>query len=320
VPPSAASILAPPRAASAWWVAGVAMALVAVLSSSVRPILIKLAYGLGAEPVTLLALRMVFSLPFFLVAALWSRRDAAVAPIAPRDWLLIVGLGFVGHYAASFLDFLGLQYVSAGIGRLLLFLYPTVVVLLSWAFLRKRIGMREIGALLLTYAGVALVVSRGLAAVNANLPLGAALVFGSAVCYAVYLVGGSQVITRVGSVRFTAYATMVACIACIAQFTAVRPLAALDLPLEVYGLAFAMAALCTVLPIFLTAEALRRIGANHVALLGALGPVSAIGLGWVGLEEVLTGIQILGAVLVLAGVMLVTVRRAGRRGACDPAT
>lgn len=315
MPSSTASILAPTRAASAWWVAGVAMALVAVLSSSVRPVLIKLAYGLGAEPVTLLALRMVFSLPFFLAAALWVRRDAATAPIAPRDWALIIGLGFVGHYAASFFDFLGLQYVSAGIGRLLLFLYPTIVVLLSWAFLRKRISAREVGALLLTYAGVALVVARGLAVANTDLPLGAALVFGSAVCYAVYLVAGSQVITRVGSVRFTAYATMVACFACIAQFAAVRPLSALDLPLEVYGLAFAMAALCTVLPTFLTAEALRRIGANHVALLGALGPVSAIGFGWIGLEEVLTGTQLLGAILVLAGVMLVTVRKAGRQSA-----
>ncbi|HEV7369521.1 DMT family transporter [Arenibaculum sp.] len=313
MPSSPASAAAPKQTVSGWWLLGIAMALVAVLSSSVRPILIKLSYGLGAEPVTLLALRMVFSLPFFLAAALWSRRDAARTPISARDWALLAGLGVVGHYAASFLDFLGLQYVSAGVGRLLLFLYPTVVVLLSWAFLRKRIGPREIGALLLTYAGVAMVVSRGLAGANADLPLGAALVFGSAVCYAVYLVAGSQVIRRVGSVRFTAYATMVACFACIAQFAAVRPLSALDLPLEVYGLAFAMAALCTVLPIFLTAEALRRIGANHVALLGALGPVSAIGLGWLGLEEVLTGVQVLGAVLVLAGVMLVTVGRPAAR-------
>jgi drug/metabolite transporter (DMT)-like permease len=288
---------------------GVAMALTGVACFSLRPILIKLAYAYVVDPVTLLALRMLFSLPFFLGAAAWAGHDEQRAPVAPRDAAAIVFLGFIGYYFSSFVDFLGLQYISAGLGRLILFLYPTVVVLLSLAFLRKRPSGREFVALGLTYSGIALVMWRAVGGANANLPLGAALVFASAIGYAVYLVAGCQVVRRVGSLRFTAYATTVASILCIAQFLLLRPLSALDMPREVYELAIAMALVSTVLPVFITSEALRRIGANHVALVGALGPVTTIFFGWVGLDERMTPIQLAGAALVLSGVLLVSVRR-----------
>ena len=289
---------------------GIALALAGVVSFSFRPILIKLAYAYVTDPVTLLALRMVFSLPFFVAAALWLRRDsaAAVAPLSRRDLWTVVFLGFLGYYLASFLDFLGLQYISAGVARLVLFLYPTITVLLSALFLGKRVGSRELVALVVSYAGLGLVLSRAFGGANPNLLLGALLVFGSAVSYAVYLVTSSQVVQRIGSMRFTAYATSVASVLCIAQFLLLRPLSALDLPPQVYGLAAAMGVLCTVLPVFMTSEALRRIGANHVAIIGAAGPVTTIFLGWLGLEEHMTALQIVGAVLVLGGVMLVTIR------------
>jgi drug/metabolite transporter (DMT)-like permease len=285
------------------------MALTGVACFSLRPILIKLAYAYVVDPVTLLALRMLFSLPFFLAAAAWTGRTERSAPVAGRDAAAIVFLGFIGYYFSSFVDFLGLQYVSAGLGRLILFLYPTVVVLLSFAFLRKRPSGREVVALVVTYSGLALVMSRAASAGNADLPLGAALVFASAVGYAVYLVAGSRVVRRVGSMRFTAYAMTVASGFCIAQFFLLRPISALDMPHEVYGLAVAMALVSTVLPVFITSEALRRIGANHVALVGALGPVTTIFFGWIGLDERMTPIQLLGAALVLSGVLLVSVRR-----------
>jgi drug/metabolite transporter (DMT)-like permease len=288
---------------------GVAMALTGVACFSLRPILIKLAYGYVVDPVTLLALRMLFSLPFFLAAAAWVGRGEQRQPVTSRDAAAIVFLGFIGYYFSSFVDFLGLQYISAGLGRLILFLYPTVVVLLSLAFLRKRPSGRELVALGLTYSGIALVMWRAVGGANANLPLGAALVFASAIGYAVYLVAGSQVVRRVGSLRFTAYATTVASILCIAQFLLLRPLSALDLPRPVYGLAMAMALVSTVLPVFITSEALRRIGANQVALVGALGPVTTIFFGWVGLDERMTPIQLAGAALVLLGVLLVSLRR-----------
>ena len=289
---------------------GVAMAVAGVVCFSLRPILIKLAYGYVVDPITLLALRMIFSLPFFLAAAAWVGRDAKSAPLERRDAWAIVFLGFVGYYFSSFVDFLGLQYISAGLGRLILFVYPTLVVILSAAFLRKRPAAIELVAVAVTYSGVALVMANAVRGANADLALGAALCFASATGYAVYLVAGSQVVRRVGSMRFTAYATTVASGFCILQFLLLRPLSALSMPPQVYGLAVAMALLSTVLPVFITAEALKRIGANQVALFGALGPVTTVFFGWVGLDEVMTPVQLAGAALVLAGVALVTLKAA----------
>jgi drug/metabolite transporter (DMT)-like permease len=159
-----------------------------------------------------------------------------------------------------------------------------------------------------SYAGVALVVSAEWRESGAAFGWGALLVFGSAACYAVYLVAGSKVIERVGSLRFTAYAMTSASVCSIVQFLALRPLAALDLPAVVYGLSAVMAVFCTVLPVFMTAEALRRIGANTVALVGALGPVSAAGLGYLALGEEVTWVQMVGAALVVLGVMVISLK------------
>jgi drug/metabolite transporter (DMT)-like permease len=303
-----------------WLVAGMLLAIGGVVFFSLRPIIIKLAYAYVVDPVTLLALRMVFSMPFFIGAALWARGGADSRPISRRDLAATAGLGLLSYYGASFLDFLGLQYISAGLGRLLQFIYPTVVVILSALFLRKRPTVRDIIALVVTYFGLLLVFWHALGGEQLNLWLGAGLVFTSATFYAVYLVAGSEVIARVGSVRFTAYAMMVASVACIVQFLVLRPLAALDLPLEVYGLAIAMALASTVIPGFMVAEALRRIGANKVAIIGALGPVTAIVLGYLGLDEIMTPLQILGSGFVLVGVVVISLKpsaRSARRATSD---
>ena len=295
--------------ASSYRAWGIALALVGVVAFSVRPILIKLAYAYVTDPVTLIALRMVFALPFFVAMALWVRRDTARTPLTRRDWRAVLYLGFLGYYLASFLDFLGLQYISAGLGRLVLFLYPPITVLLSALFLGKYVSRRDILALVISYAGLALILSQGFAGESRNLMLGALLIFGSALSYAAYLVSSSQVVARIGSVRFTAYATGVASLLCMLQFLLLRPLSALQLPPQVYGLAIAMAVGCTVLPVFVTSEALRRIGANQVAIIGAAGPVTTIFLGWLGLEESMSLLQLVGAGLVLSGVLLVTLKR-----------
>jgi len=294
---------------------GLLFAVAGVVCFSLRPIIIKLAYAYVVDPVTLLALRMLFSVPFFVATALWSRGRAEQRPLERRDIAAIVGLGLLSYYVASFLDFLGLQYISAGLGRLLQFIYPTVVVLLSALFLGKRATAREVFALVLTYFGLVLVFWHAAGGEQLDLWLGAALVFASATCYAVYLVAGSAVISRVGSVRFTAYAMTVASIACIVQFLVLRPLSALDLPPAVYGLSIAMAVGSTVIPGFLVAEALRRIGANKVAIIGALGPVTAILLGYLGLDEMMTPLQIAGAALVLIGVVAISLRPHARKSA-----
>lgn len=286
---------------------GIALALFGTVAFSLRPVLIKLAYGYVRDPITLIALRMMFALPFFLAAALWSARGSRASMLSVRELLAVFGLGALGYYLASTLDFIGLQYVTAGVGRLLLFLYPTIVVLLSAAFFQKPIRRRDVAALIVTYAGVALVLSAAVAGENLDLAAGAALVFGSAVAYAVYLVIGAEVARRIGAIRFAALAVSAACLCCILQFLLLRPLSALDLPHQVYGLIVIIAAVCTVIPVFMTAEALRRIGANQVAMIGAVGPVSAIILGAIVLDEAMTILQLAGAALVILGVMLATV-------------
>ena len=303
--------------ASAYRFWGIAFALAGTVSFAFRPILIKLAYAETASAhsvsaTTLLFLRMTLSLPFFLVMAWWVRRgDPAAAPIARRDWLGIVGLGFLGYYFASLLDFLGLQYVSAGVGRLIMFLYPTLVVILSAVFLKKNPTLRQLAALAITYSGIALVLSSQISAApeHRSFVFGALLIFASAMCYAVYLVTGSQLVQRVGSIRFTAYTMIVSTAPAVVQFFILESPAALELPANLWWIAITLASVCTVLPVFLVAEALKRIGANHFALIGALGPVTTVLADFVLLEGALSVAQMLGGALVISGVLLVSLKR-----------
>ena len=242
------------------------------------------------------------------VSARWLRREP---PLARRDWAGIVGLGFLGYYLASLLDFLGLQYVPAGLGRLIMFLYPTLVVILSALFLSRRPTGRELSALALTYAGIALVLSRqlGASAEHRLFLLGAAFIFGAAMCYAVYLVTGSQLVKRVGSMRFTAYTMMVSTVPAVLQFALLEGPRSLVLPGEVWLYAVLLASVCTVLPVFLVAEALKRIGANHFALIGALGPVTTVIADFGLLGGGLTPLQLAGGALVIGGVLLVSLKK-----------
>ena len=288
---------------------GIAFGVIGVLAFSLRPILIKLSYAAyPVSPTTLLFLRMTLSLPFFAAVGFFLKGKEP--RLTMRDWGGIAGLGLIGYYAASFLDFIGLQYVGAGVGRLILFLYPTLVLLLSFLFLRKRPGARELAALVMSYAGIALVVSNqiGASEEGRRFVLGVLLVFASALCYAVYLVAGSEMVKRVGSMRFTAYTMVVATVPAVLQFFLLEPVSALDLPAAVWGYAIALATFCTVLPVFLQAEALKRIGATHFALIGAVGPVSVAVTSALGLDEPFGWRQAAGGALVILGVLLVSLK------------
>jgi drug/metabolite transporter (DMT)-like permease len=284
-------------------------ALVGTIAFAFRPVMIKLGYA--AHPVsatTLLFLRMTLSLPFF-VAMAWYQR--AATPIAGRDWLGIAALGFLGYYLASLLDFIGLQYIPAGLGRLIMFLYPTLVVILSFVFLGKTPTRREIAALAITYAGIALVLAQHLGASPEHrlFLFGALLVFSSSMCYAVYLVAGSQLVKRVGSMRFTAYTMIISTLPAVVQFALLESPAALDLPGQVWGYVLILALGCTVFPVLLVAESLKRIGANHFALIGALGPVTTVLADFGLLGGALTAAQVAGGTLVILGVLLVSLKR-----------
>ena len=293
---------------------GLLFALASVVAFSFRPILIKLCYAEHpVSPVTLLFLRMALSLPVFvMVAWLLSRQELAHprAPLAARDWAQVAGLGFVGYYLASFLDFLGLQYVGAGLGRLISFLYPTMVVLLSLLWLKKRPAPREIVALVISYAGIALVVSDQIGGTPSDriFMFGVLLCLANALSYAVYLVAGGELTRRIGSMRFTAYTMIAATVPAVLQFAVIEPIQALDLPAQVWGYVLLMVVFATIVPVFLAAEALRRVGANKFALIGGVSPVVTVFAAAAGLEEPVTLLQVAGSILVISGVLLVSLQ------------
>lgn len=287
---------------------GIACALVGSIAFSGKPVLVKAAYQYGVDTTTLLALRMLFAAPLFAMMAWWAGR--MTVRVTAGEMAGLAALGFIGYYLGSFLDLAGLQYISAGFGRLILYLYPTLVLLLSAVFLRQPLRARQLVSLALCYAGIALVFSAE-ARLGADLKLtvlGAVLVFGSAVSYAIYLVAGSRLVHKFGSMRFSAYASLIATGFVIAHFTATRPLQALVVDERVYLLVTVLAIFSTVLPLWLMAEGLKRIGANQVALTGCIGPVATMGFAWLFLEEKIGTVQMIGAALVLAGVLLISLK------------
>ena len=292
---------------------GPGFAVIGVLGFAFKAILIKIAYAwTSIDALTLLTLRMVYSVPFFAAMAWWASRGRESKPLSRRDWTAIAWLGFIGYYLSSLVDFMGLQYVTAALERLMLYLYPTMVVVLSAIFFKQRITGRIVVALILSYVGILLAFARDLelAGDRAALWLGGGLVFAGSFLYACYLVGAGPVIARLGSLRFIALAMLTSSLFVFVHFLATRPLTALMAPLRIHLLSLLMAVFSTVLPTYLIAEAIKRIGANRTSLLGSLGPLFTIGLGAWLLDEPVHWIQLAGAGLVLAGVGLVTLRPA----------
>jgi drug/metabolite transporter (DMT)-like permease len=286
---------------------GLAAAMLGAVGFSIKAIFVKAAFRYGVDAETLLALRMLYSLPLFLLLGLVAERSAD-SPIRAADWRALLVLGLVGYYIASYLDFLGLRHISAALERVILFTYPTMVVLFT-AWQQRRAPTRSTWiALLLCYTGVALVVSHDLRAGGGNVLLGGALVFASAVSYAIYLLRAGPLLARLGSARVAAWGTVIACGFAVAQFLLLRPAATLVAqPWPVQALSVAMAVFSTVLPVWLMSEAIRQLGAGPAAMIGSLGPVVTLLLAWAVLGEALGVLQLLGAALVIAGVRLVAV-------------
>ncbi len=291
---------------------GLALAVLAAFGFSFKAIFVKLAYAVPqavqVDSVTLLALRMLFSVPVF--AWVGWRASRNLAPLARRDWLAVVALGLLGYYGASILDFVGLQYITASLERLILFTYPTLTILIGVLFLGKTASRREMAALLLSYAGIGLAFAHDLhtAGDTRAVLIGAGFVFGSAVSYAFYQAGSEPAIRRLGAARFTALAMLVSTVATLLHFAATQPAVALVQPAKVYLHALGMAVFSTVLPVFMTSAAIRRIGAPKTALIGTLGPILTIFFGAWLLGEPLTAWQMGGAGLVLSGVLLISKR------------
>ena len=283
---------------------GLALAIGAALLFSAKAILVKLAYPYGVSPLALLALRMGFATPFFAVIAYRSRNDGE--PIRKRDWTALLGLGVLGYYGASYLDFVGLQYISAGLERLILFTYPTITLLISVVAFGRAFRRVDLIALGLTWLGIALAFVHDvrIAEDARAVWIGGTCILGSAVCYAAYLAGCGELLARLGSARVSALATCMSAAATLIHFGATSPASELAQPWQVLALAGAMALFSTVLPVFMNLSAMQQLGASRTAIVGSIGPVFTIALGAVFLGEHVSATQLGGTALVMAGVWL----------------
>jgi drug/metabolite transporter (DMT)-like permease len=272
-----------------------------------KAIVVKLAYRYGVDAATLIALRMLAAAPLFALAYVWSSRGAPA--LTRGDHLRLAFVGLIGYYAASMLDFLGLQYVTAALERLILYLSPTLVLLLSALFLGRRVTRGDLAALGLAYSGIALAFWHDVSFAGERVALGTALVFASAVCYAIYLVMSGELVRRIGAIRLTSYAMLAATGGVLAQFFTLRAPETLLQPAPVLWLSLFNGVACTVLPVFATMLAVERIGAARTALASMVGPVATIGLGWIFLGEAASLWQGIGTALVLAGVYVLSRQR-----------
>ncbi len=284
---------------------GLALAALGAVFFAGKAIIVKLAYRHGVDPVTLIMLRMAVALPFFVRLALWAARGRA--PLAGRDWLAVLGLGFIGYYLSSFLDFIGLQYITASLERLILYLSPTMVLILGRVLHGRRVGRGKLAALGLSYVGVLLVFGHELSLDGADVLLGSGLVLASTFTYALYLVYSGEVVSRIGAARLTGLATSFACVLCIAQFLVLRPVALVaELPAAVLWLSLVNGTVCTFAPVLMLMVALQRIGSGLTSQIGMVGPVSTVMMGVVILGEPFTAWTAAGSALVIAGVALLS--------------
>jgi drug/metabolite transporter (DMT)-like permease len=300
-----------PAAARSHITTGLLLAAAGSVAFSGKAIIVKLAYRHGVDAVTLIMYRMLFALPLFLAMVWWAtyKTTPRPQPLTRRDWLGLLGLGFSGYYLASFLDFWGLQYISASLERLILYLNPTLVLLLGWVLYHRRITARQAGAMALSYAGVLLVFGHEVRFDGWASATGALLVFGSAISYAVYLVYSGEMVKRLGTLRLVGWATTIACVLCLLQFVLLRPLSAAVVAPEVLWLSVVNAVFCTAAPVLMVMMAIERIGSSLAAQTGMIGPLSTIVMGvWI-LDEPFNHWILAGTVLVVTGVLWVSRQR-----------
>ena len=293
---------------------GLTLAGLGAVAFSGKAIIVKLAYRHGVDAVTLIMLRMLFALPFFLLMTWWaSRQTSSGTPVqlTRKDVLGIAWLGVTGYYLASFLDFAGLQYITASLERLILYLNPTLVLLLGLVLYGRRIGVRQAVGMAISYAGVLLVFGHEVTLQGADVALGALLVLLSAISYALYLFYSGEMVQRLGSLRLVGLATSMACVLCIVQFVVLRPLdLAWAVAPQVIWLSVLNATLCTVVPVMLVMMAIERIGSSLAAQVGMVGPMATMLMGVLVLDEAFTAWLVAGTALVISGVLVCS--RVGR--------
>lgn len=285
---------------------GYLIGVLGVVMFSAKAVMVKIAYQYEIDPVSLLLLRMLFALPFYLTMLVIEYKQIK-SKLNTNILTKIILFGFLGYYLASYFDFLGLEYIKASLERIILFIYPTLVLILSMFFLKSKVTRNQVIAILITYGGVVFIFIQDESLISGvNIGVGAILIFLSALTYASYLVGSGYLIPKIGSSAFTSLAMIVSCLCVILHFLVVGDVDLLSFPVEVYWLALAMGIISTVLPSYMISYSIKSIGASNFAILGSLGPVSTIILAFVFLREQFTVLQSLGVLIVILGVYFVS--------------
>jgi len=287
---------------------GFLIALMGAIFFSTKAIFVKLAFhSTHVDAITLLSLRMLFSLPFYLFAAWLVTKKENIQPLTLRDWLLILAMGILGYYLSSLFDFIGLQYVSAGLERLILFLYPTFAVLINTFYFKTKLSWVQVIALLLTYAGIGIAYfgELKLDTSNPKFFFGSFMIFLCAITYSFYLVGTGRMVNKVGVTRYTAYAMLAATVGIFVNFLVTHNIHDIPFSNGLVGYSIALAIVATVLPSFMMSNAMKRIGSNNVSIITSIGPVSTIIQAHFFLGEHFFPAQIVGTALVIAGVILI---------------
>ncbi len=288
---------------------GIVIAFLGAICFSTKAIFVKLAYrDTPVDPVTLLALRMIFSLPFFVVSAAISSSKQANVRFTGKQWIGVAAIGCIGYYVSSLLDFLGLQYVSAGIERLILFIYPTLVLLISAVIFKTKVSRQQWLAILLTYAGLVIAFWGEIEFVTPGptFALGATLIFCCAITFAVYIVGSGRLIPYIGASKFNSYAMCFACAAVIIHYLIVGKESLFELEPRIYFYSVIMAVVSTVIPSYLVSIGINRIGSGNAAIVGSVGPISTILQAYFVLGEPILVLQIAGTIMILAGILMVS--------------
>lgn len=291
---------------------GVFIAIVGIVLFSAKAIMVKMAYQYNVSSLHLLLFRMLFSLPFYIVIVL-IYRPKQIEKINRIDYIWILFFGFIGYYLASYFDFLGLKYIKAGLERIILFVYPTLVLIISKIFLKTKITNKQIIAIIITYFGVVVTFWGEAQFENEKMVLGGFLIFLSALTYAAYLVGSGWLIPKFGVVLFTSYAMIVSSLCVIIHYLITDRVSIVNYSMEVYILGFLMAVISTIIPSFLVSLAIKKLGSSNFSIIGSIGPISTIILAYFFLDERLSFLQFIGTSIVLVGIGIISVSKSKKK-------
>src|SRR5690606_16075503 len=286
------------------FVYGVLIGLLGIVMFSSKAVMVKLAYNYNVDSISILLLRMLFAFPFYVAILFWNRKEAVKPQLTRNYFYWLFGFCVIGYYASSYFDFVGLSYIKASLERIILFLYPTMVLIFNKLFLNKPISKVQAGAILLTYLGVVIAFGDEVSISGSDTYIGGIFILLSAVTYAAYLVGSGWLIPKFGVTRFTAYAMIVSCFCVFIHFLIVNKADIFGLPKEVYVLGFLIAIIATVIPSFLVSKSISMINSSNFAIVAGAGPISTIILAGIFLGEVLTWLQLFGALVVIVGILL----------------